>query len=115
MKLDEDPEGFETSKAVRERVTKARAMQEARRPTLSGMSVGGPRNNSDLSSGDVEKLVADVPAVAAEISRLGLPVMSTLSALRVARTIADLDGSKLVTLEHFHEAVSFSVAKVLKV
>ena len=111
VKLDEDPEGFETSKAVRERVTKARAMQEARRPTLSGMSVGGPRNNSDLSSGDVEKLVAD--ELASEIQKLGLPVMATLSALRVARTIADLAGSKLVTLDHFHEAVSFSVAKVL--
>jgi len=87
----------ESSAVVRERVTTARA---ARTERASG------RFNTVSASLDAPsaKLVADAAA------QLKLSGAEYSRALRVARTIADLDGSVPITSAHMDEALSMSIS-----
>jgi magnesium chelatase family protein len=94
--LDETP-------AVRRRVLAARARQAAR--------LGAPRLNVHLRGREIRRHVTAAPAalrlLAAATDRLGLSARAHAGVLRVARTIADLDGSDGVGTTHVAEAIQY--------
>jgi magnesium chelatase family protein len=95
----------ETSAAVRERVSRARALQLARTRQLKlhhGL-------NALLSGADLERVVSLEPEsrrlIEAAVNRLGLSARAFTKVLRVARTIADLEGEEQVRTPHVAEAI----------
>ena len=92
----------ESSAAVRDRVVAARERQEHR--------LGRGRCNADASGAEIRARGAFDSAarelLAAGYERLGLSGRGYDRALRLARTIADLDGSDPVRPEHVGEALS---------
>ena len=93
-----------TSVVMRERVLRARAVQAARYADLD-FSV-----NSKLSGRALSKFCA-VPAeghafLESAVRRLGLSARAHTRILRIARTIADLDGVDELRVEHLAEAVN---------
>jgi magnesium chelatase family protein len=95
----------EASAAIRDRVLAARARQEARQP-------GGPTVvNGELDSKAV-RLVAQLDTNGASLletamNRLGLSGRAHDRLLRVARTLADLEGMGPVAASHIAEALHF--------
>ncbi|MCB1396102.1 MAG: YifB family Mg chelatase-like AAA ATPase [Rhodobacter sp.] len=100
------PATGESSAQVARRVATARATQEAR-----FASVDGARVNADAEGALLEEVAspdAEGRALLARVAdRFGLTARGYHRVLRVARTIADLDGSTAVRLPHVAEAVSF--------
>jgi magnesium chelatase family protein len=94
----------EASEAVRARVEAARAAQVDR-----GSAYGAADTNAALSPRDLERFAAPdaegARVLAAAVERLGLSARAYGKVLRVARTIADLDGSDAVRAHHVAEAV----------
>ncbi|BAL80692.1 YifB family Mg chelatase-like AAA ATPase [Caldisericum exile] len=95
----------ESSKAIRDRVIKARAIQQER---YKGTKV---KNNATLTPrtiktfiklGHEEKIFLENAS-----ARLGLTGRGYDKVLKVARTIADLDGSAEVKLPHIAEALQY--------
>jgi magnesium chelatase family protein len=103
------PATGERSGAVAERVAAARARQERR---FSGRE--GLRVNADAEGAVLEEIAApdaEGRALLARVAeRFGLSARGYHRVLRVARTIADLDGSEDVCRPHVAEAVSFRLA-----
>ncbi len=99
----------EASTAVRGRVAEAWARQRERR---SKREVTAPANGS-LSPRDLERVASLCPdgsrMLAAAVERLALSARAYGKVLRVARTIADLDGSDLVLPRHVAEAIGLRV------
>lgn len=101
--------GGDPSAVVRARIEAARARQRARWATLPGA-----RTNAAVPArwldrhGQVEAPARDLLVLAAE--RLSLSARAFFRVLRVARTIADLDGSAEVRKPHVAEAISFRLA-----
>jgi magnesium chelatase family protein len=93
--------GGETSATVRARVEAARALQHAR--------AGKP--NSALVSREIERdcqLDASGRALLSQaMTRLSLSARAYHRILKLARTIADLDGSDVVTTAHIGEAIGY--------
>ena len=93
----------EPSAAIRERVIKARKIQEERYVDCKGVHC-----NAQMS----ERLFAEPDEQGLELLRMAMKKLN-LSAraysriLKVARTIADLDGSETVQSSHIAEAVSY--------
>lgn len=93
----------EPSSAVLERVVKARAIQHKR--------LGGSRTNSKMSTREIRDLVAltddckDVMRDAAARQNISARVFDRI--LKVARTIADLEGSENVQTTHLSEAIQY--------
>ncbi|MEZ5290088.1 MAG: YifB family Mg chelatase-like AAA ATPase [Vicinamibacterales bacterium] len=95
----------EPSAAVRARVVEARARQLARTPH-TGATLNARLPPSALA--DVTQLGADpTRRLSAAARRLGLSGRAVHRALRVARTIADLDASDRVETPHVLEALQF--------
>lgn len=94
----------EASSAVRERVIAAREAQGERARRL-----GSAATNAVLGPRDLERVATpDEPGarvLRAAVERLGLSARAYGKILRVARTIADLDGSDAVKAAHIAEAV----------
>jgi magnesium chelatase family protein len=94
----------EPSEAVRARVMAARAAQQARARVL-----GAGATNASLGPRDLERVAspdaAGARVLAAAVEKLGLSARAYGKVLRVARTIADLDGSDAVRSPHVAEAV----------
>jgi len=94
-----------TSAAIRARVLAARDSQRAR---LAGT---GLTLNSEMSPRLLRRLCPVAPEAArllgAAMTRLGLSARGHDRALRVARTIADLAGAKMIGAEHCAEAVQY--------
>jgi magnesium chelatase family protein len=95
----------EGSLLVRERVARARAVQNerfARRETSAS-------TNAHLSSLDVERVArpdaAGMRTIAAAVEKLGLSARAYGKVLRVARTVADLEGATAIGAVHVAEAV----------
>jgi magnesium chelatase family protein len=105
--LDLPPSG-DTSAVVAERVAAARDVQLARYAHMPGMRV-----NADVEGALLEEVAApdaegrDLLARVAE--RFGLSARGYHRVLRVARTIADLDGAADVRKPHIAEAVSYRI------
>jgi magnesium chelatase family protein len=95
----------ESSAAVRARVAEAAAIQRAR---LEAGEVTAA-HNGDLGPRDIERVAtpdaAGASLLAAAMERLGLSARAYGKVLRVARTIADLDGSHAVLGPHVAEAI----------
>ncbi|MGL4368540.1 MAG: YifB family Mg chelatase-like AAA ATPase, partial [Spirochaetota bacterium] len=97
--------GAETSESVRARVEKARDIQRkrfcpGRAPFNSRMSSGEVRIHCAMD-GDTEKFLEE------SVMKLNLSARSFFRVLKVARTIADLEGSERVKKSHALEAVSY--------
>lgn len=105
------PATGEASASVAARVARARAVQAARFGPDSGARV-----NADLEGETLERHAAPDAEGRALISRvaerMGLSARGYHRVLRVARTIADLDGSDGVRKAHVAEAVSFRLVGV---
>ena len=110
--LDLPPSG-DTSAMVAARVAAARSRQSLR-------FKGHPnaRVNADLEGPLLEETAAPDPegkALLARVAeRFGLSARGYHRVLRVARTIADLDGSQTVRMPHVAEAVSFRLTIATK-
>jgi magnesium chelatase family protein len=98
----------ETSMVVRERVLRARNAQSERNGTSRG---GGPHWNGRLRGACLRRTCApDEPGrrlLSQAIERLGLSARAHDRILRVARTIADLEGSTSVGSAHVAEAIQY--------
>ncbi len=105
MKLAEVEEG-EKSEKVRERVIKAREIQEARFSNNKGVYC-----NAQMSSKITAKHCAiDKPGASllkGAMERLGLSARAYDRILKVSRTIADLEGSEHIKVYHLAEAIQY--------
>jgi magnesium chelatase family protein len=95
---------IETSATVRERVVKARAFAAAR--------MQGEKNvfcNAQLDAAGIRKYcVADEAASAilrGAYDKMGLSARGYDRIMRVARTVADLEGSEIIRAHHIAEAI----------
>ncbi|MBI3625255.1 MAG: YifB family Mg chelatase-like AAA ATPase [Candidatus Rokubacteria bacterium] len=102
--LSEGPTG-EPSAAIRERVLRARRIQAERfrKSTI--------RCNARMSTNQVRRF-CPIPAdgrklLALAIERLGLSARGHDRILKVARTIADLEGRETIAREHLSEAIQY--------
>jgi len=96
----------ESSAVVRGRVEAARRVQRARKQAgETSVSV-----NAHLPAGDTERVcaldAAGAQLLATAVQRLGLSARGYGKVLRVARTIADLEGKTAIAAAHVAEAVS---------
>ena len=95
----------EASSVIKERVNKARNIQLAR------LSASGRRCNAQMTSADIKKyckLDADsVSLLKDSFETLSLTARAYNRILKVARTIADLDGSENITVRHIAESLQF--------
>jgi magnesium chelatase family protein len=99
-------ESGESSAAIRARVVGARDRQLQRFRTRPGLFA-----NAHMSARDV-RVFCKVPADAetmlrSAMQRLGLSARAYHRVLRLARTIADLDGSNTIRAEHVGEAIQY--------
>src|SRR5262249_1557293 len=98
----------EDSARVRARVTAARERQRAR---FAALGAKGVRTNAEGSGRILEETAMPDEAGAALLSQaaqtLQLSARGFHRTLRVARTLADLDGSEGVTRTHVAEALSY--------
>jgi magnesium chelatase family protein len=99
----------ETTSVVRARVERARVIQRAR--AIAGETVSG--TNALLSSRDAEKVAqlcdAGSRLIAMAVERLSLSARAYAKVLRVARTIADLEGATAIRAADVAEAISYRV------
>ncbi|RKM61291.1 ATP-binding protein [Butyrivibrio sp. CB08] len=97
----------ESSKAIRERVLRARRIQEER---FKGTDI---KFNSEMSPKDIEKFCPLSPREEAYLENLFTSMELSARAyhkiLRVARTIADIDGSEKIMQIHLMEAVGYRI------
>jgi magnesium chelatase family protein len=99
--LRPDAPAGESSARVRERVVRARAVQQAR--------AGTPNARLDQSATDAACRLAPADQALLEraVDALQLSARSMHRILRVARTIADLDGSGEIGTAHLTEAIGY--------
>jgi magnesium chelatase family protein len=99
----------ESTAEVRQRVERARSVQRAR--ALEREVTG--TTNAALTPRDVERVASlcatGASMLAAAVSRLGLSARAYGKVVRVARTIADLDGSTAIAPSHVAEAIGLRV------
>lgn len=99
----------ETSQAIRTRVTEARALQQTR---LDGT---GLHCNADLGHREIKKFCKLEPAAEQILAKyfvsLGLSARSHDRIIKVARTIADLAKSEIITSGHIAEAIQLRTSK----
>ncbi|HEU4641308.1 MAG TPA: YifB family Mg chelatase-like AAA ATPase [Gemmatimonadaceae bacterium] len=99
----------ESSRAVRERVERARARQHGRHARLGDAVTNGRVSGRWLATETpVAPDARELLAAAAE--RLGLSARGYHRVLRVARTIADLDGEVAIAAPHVAEAIRYRPA-----
>ncbi|MGZ4143488.1 MAG: YifB family Mg chelatase-like AAA ATPase [Actinomycetota bacterium] len=97
----------ESSASVAARVASARALQRAR------FGPAGPRANAEIPPRDIDKTCRLRPDARAHVEdgveRLTLTARGAHRVIRVARTIADLQGLDEVTFDHVEDALQFRV------
>lgn len=98
--------GTETSKQIRERVIKAREVQEKRFVKVKGMYTNGQMGNKQvkqfcLLSPEVKQFLS------AAARKFELSARAYFKVIKVARTIADLAGEKEILPAHIAEAVQY--------
>lgn len=94
-----------TSAAMRDHVMAARAIQGAR--FLSSKT----RQNAQMTTREIRQYCqlndAGTNLLRSSIQEMGLSARAHDKVLRVARTIADLDGQAEIAAEHINEAVNY--------
>ncbi len=102
----------ESSADIRARVNAARALQTGR------FGPDGPACNARMEQRELERFCAldesGQTLMKGAYERMGLTARSHDRILRVARTIADLDGSETVQTRHLAEAIQYRSAGPLK-
>jgi len=97
--------GGESSKVIKERVAKARSIQLERYRDM------GIYSNSQLSAAAIEEFcrIDDASRMLLKdvFNKLGLSARAHSRILKVARTIADLDGAADITASHIAEAIRY--------
>ena len=95
----------ESSKSIRERVNRARAVQNKRfeGTDISCNAKMSPRATREycILSDDAEKMLKN------SFEAMGLSARAYDKILRIARTVADLDSSELIELPHIAEAIQY--------
>jgi len=96
----------EKSESVRERVVKAREIQEERFKDVNGVYANAQMGSKLLRS------VCSIPEEGIQLmktamERLGLSARAYDRILKVSRTIADLSGSELIGTDHLAEAIQY--------
>ena len=95
----------ESSEAVRSRVNEARARQRER------FGPDGPEQNAHMGTKELGRFCALSPAcetlMRQAFDAMGLTARSYDRILRVARTIADLDASEDIQVQHLAEAIQY--------
>ena len=95
----------ESSRVIRERVTKARAIQEER---FNGIGIF---SNSQMSVKEIKKFCTLKRETASFLEKvcekLGLSARAYHRILKISRTIADLEGKKDISTSHIGEAVQY--------
>jgi magnesium chelatase family protein len=96
----------ETSAAIRERVVKARKVQEKRFEEMKGI-----HNNAQMSSKLIRKYClpdqAGMSLLKTAMEKLGLSARAYDRILKVSRTIADLEDSEHIQPAHVAEAIQY--------
>lgn len=108
-------EGTETN-AARERVLRARVAQKTRfKSSSSAGTSGSGKTNADMSARDIDELIELRPGVRSTLERAGerlaLSPRAFHRVIKVARTIADLDGDSHITEPHILEALQYREKK----
>ena len=102
----------ENSADIRARVNAARALQTAR------YGPDGPKNNTQMGQKELQNWCKldekGLDIMRRSFEKLGLTARSYDRILRVARTIADLDGSENVTAVHLAEALQYRPPEYLR-
>ena len=102
------PAPAESSAAIAERVAAARAVQRAR---FAALGLGNVRNNAQCTPAMIERVAAPDAAAAALLRQaaeaMRLSARGYHRVLKVARTLADLDGAEGVGRIHLAEALSY--------
>ena len=95
----------ESSEEIGRRVTRARSLATGRRPDQPGF------RNADLTASDLDPRSCAEPAarrlLTTAVERMGLSVRALHRSLKVARTIADLEGTDSIGSAHVAEAISY--------
>ncbi len=103
-----DKRAGETSEAVRERVNAARGIQADR---FRRKKTGGPYSNSRMTPREIRRhCEVDGESrrlLETAVERLGLSARAYSRILKVARTIADLDGEEKLKTAHISEAIQY--------
>lgn len=100
-KADEEP-----SSAIRERVIKARQIQEIRYKDFPGIHCNAQMTEKMIHQ-FAEPDDAGIAMLRSAMVRLNLSARAYNRILKVARTIADLDASENVKVQHLAEAISY--------
>lgn len=99
-------QGGESSEVVRSRVIQARALQRERYRSLPGV-----RCNAQLPGSALRRFCPLTPTaekiLRGAFDRLGYSARAYDRILRVARTVADLDGSEVLDAAHLSEALQY--------
>ncbi len=96
----------ETSETVRERVTKARQIQEERFKEYKGVYANA-QMSSKLIRMFLEMDEACIELIKNAMDKLGLSARAYDRILKVSRTIADLEGEEKVRTHHLSEAIHY--------
>lgn len=96
----------ESSAAVRKRVIAARERQRARFADAPSVACNAHMGAAELRS-HVRPSAEVLTLLQRAIDRLGLSARAYDRLLKVARTIADLDGSESVSANHVAEAIQY--------
>lgn len=103
--LNQMPNG-ESSAQIRERVIKARAIQEERFKDIKGVYC-----NAQMSAKQIQQFAKldyeGENMLANAMNRLGLSARAYERILKMARTIADIEGSVNICGPHIREAISY--------
>lgn len=95
----------EPSEVIRQRVNKARAIQLAR------LGSSGRRCNAQMNSVDIKKYCKlqkeSLELLKESFERLNLSARAYNRVLKVARTIADLEGAEDITVRHVAESLQY--------
>ena len=96
----------EASEKIRERVIKARKIQEERFKNVKYVYCNAQMNDRMIHK-YAEPDEAGLQTLRIAMERLSLSARAYSRILKVARTIADLDGSENVSVDHIAEAISY--------